>query len=484
MGDSDQVEVGDWALAIGNPFFLAADFQPTVTYGIISGVHRYQYPSGTLLEYADCLQTDASINPGNSGGPLFDAEGRLIGIIGRASFDKRGRVNVGVGYAISINQIKNFLGYLKSGRIVDHATLGAVVAFDDAGRVVVSDILDTSDAYRRGLRYDDEFVRFGGRAISTPNGFKNVLGTFPKGWRVPLSFRRDGQRRHVLVRLAGVHTEAELLEKTRGRRMSLPMPIPKPGEKPEPKKPKPDGLREPKGQEPGDGPIPRRGPPRPVLAAPPEQPVPEIVQKHFEAKRGYANYYFNKLNRDRVWDAWTALGAFDSLDGTWTIRGPLDNGGEFRFELFHTGVALGLPLVEHTWITTEDEASSAAPPGSGGLLPALYLWRRLAVEGPGQFGEVHYLGTVPLPGRDGLVDVLVGIHAGVESRFFFDPSEGLLLAMEMFTEEHADPCEIYFHDYREVQGRQLPGRMEVRWGDDPFAVFRLNAWDFQEASRP
>ena len=69
---------------MGNPFLLATDFQPTVTYGIVSGVHRYQFPAGTLLEYTDCLQTDASINPGNSGGPLFDAQGRLIGINGRA----------------------------------------------------------------------------------------------------------------------------------------------------------------------------------------------------------------------------------------------------------------------------------------------------------------------------------------------------------------------------------------------------------------
>src|SRR6185437_4261740 len=112
-----------------------------ITYGIISGVHRYQYPAGTLLEYADCLQTDAAINPGNSGGPLFDSAGRLIGINGRGSFEKRGRVNVGVGYAISINQIKNFLGYLKSGRIVDHATLGATVSMGDRGTVRVSNIL-------------------------------------------------------------------------------------------------------------------------------------------------------------------------------------------------------------------------------------------------------------------------------------------------------------------------------------------------------
>ena len=69
--------------------------------------------AGTLLEYTDCIQIDTSINPGNSGGPLFNMDGELIGINGRGSFDKRGRVNSGVGYAISINQIKNFLGHLR-----------------------------------------------------------------------------------------------------------------------------------------------------------------------------------------------------------------------------------------------------------------------------------------------------------------------------------------------------------------------------------
>src|SRR6185503_5826956 len=164
-------------------FLLATDFQPTVTYGIVSGTHRYQPPAGTLLEYADCIQTDAAINPGNSGGPLFNAKGDLIGINGRGSFEKRGRVNVGVGYAISINQIKHFLGYLKSGRIVDHATLGATVSTDKDGRVVIDDLLEDSDAYRRGLRYDDEVVAFGGREIRTVNAFKNVLGIYPNGWR-------------------------------------------------------------------------------------------------------------------------------------------------------------------------------------------------------------------------------------------------------------------------------------------------------------
>ena len=489
MADSDRVRVGDWAFAMGNPFLLATDFQPTVTYGIISGVHRYQYPAGTLLEYTDCLQTDASINPGNSGGPLFDARGRLIGINGRAAFEKRGRVNVGVGYAISINQIKNFLGYLKSGRIVDHATLGARVALDEDGRVVVSNILEQSDAYRRGLRYDDEIVSFGGRAISSPNGFKNILGIYPKGWRVPLGFRRDGRRRDVLVRMAGVHTKAELLEKTSGRRPMRAGPIPQPGDDPESEKPKsperrPGDVPKPKDPKPGDGPVPipfpvpRPGHPSPMPAAPPEQPMPDIVKKHFEAKRGYANYYFNKLNRRRVWEAW--LGEFAPQDGAWTLSGPLGGGGRFRLQLTDGGAELKLPLAEYTWIATEGPGPSLSPPGSGGLLPALWLWRRLAVEGPGNFGELYYLGTVPLAGHEGLVDVLVGTHGGVECRFLFDGGEGCLLAMEMFPEEQVDPCEVYFHDYRQLEGRRLPAQMEVRFGDDLYTVLPLDAFDFEE----
>ena len=216
LGDTDKTRMGDWVFAMGNPFLLAIDFQPTVTYGIISGVHRFQPPAGTLLEYTDCLQTDASINPGNSGGPLFDAEGRLIGINGRGSFEKRGRVNVGAAYAISINQIKNFLGTLRGGRIADHATLGAQVASDEGRRPVVTEILETSDAYRRGLRRDDEIVSFAGRSISTANGFKNILGILPKGWRVPMSYRREGKQYDVLVRLPGVHGEEELIEKAGG----------------------------------------------------------------------------------------------------------------------------------------------------------------------------------------------------------------------------------------------------------------------------
>src|SRR5690606_14231761 len=147
---------------------------------------------------------------------LFNDQGEVIGINGRGSFEKRCRVNVGVGYAISINQINNFMGYLKSGRIVHHATVGAPIATSDAGSVLVTNILDSADAYRRGLRYGDEIGSFGGRRVRTTNAFKNVLGIFPKGWRVPLAFRHDGKLYETYVRLDGVHREGELASMVAG----------------------------------------------------------------------------------------------------------------------------------------------------------------------------------------------------------------------------------------------------------------------------
>ncbi len=546
LGDSDQVCAGDWCFAMGNPFMLATDLQPTVTYGIVSGVHRYQYPAGSILEYADCIQTDASINPGNSGGPLFDAQGRLIGINGRGSFEKRGRVNVGVAYAVSINQIKNFLGYLHSGRIVDHATLGATVHTTEDGRVVVDQVLETSDAWRRGLRYGDEIIRFGGRPITTANAFKNALGIYPKGWRVPLSFRQDGQRYDVLVRLAGVHSPDELLRKAAGRSGRIPMPIPVP--EPEPGPPQPDGPQpddpesdeprsdQPESEEPGSrappseqpsseepesdtppesdqpeadppppdesksdepGPeqppapererVPVPAPPgphrphpiRPLQIGPRPVPVPEIVQKHYEEKRGYANYYFNLLHRERVWKAWMSRAHLDECGGPWTLAGRLPSGSEFECELTDQGVLLTLPTIQWKWMPTEELTASLDPPQSGGLLLALHLWRRLVLEGPDGFGEVYYLGTAPLPEREGLVDVLVAVDRGVECRLYLDPEQGDLLALEVFPADDADPCELYFHDYRGVQGRFLPGRMDVHHGGEVFAQFNLERWIVQ-----
>jgi S1-C subfamily serine protease len=465
--DSDEVSQGDWVFAVGNPFLLATDYKPTVTYGIVSGVHRYQYPAGTLLEYTDCLQTDASINPGNSGGPLFNAEGKLIGVNGRGSFEKRGRVNVGVGYAISSNQLKNFLGHLKSGRILDHATLGARVSNDDQGRVLVSDILEDSDAYRRGLRYDDEIVSFGGRPIHTANAFKNVLGIFPKDWQVPLTYRRQGKTYDVFVRLAGVHGQQELADKLAERpKLEVPDPDKRPGKKSE--KPGPEGP------EPKRIPLPPAMQPKQKTAE-----MPDVVRKHFEARSGYANYYFNRQRRGEVWANFQAHSDFTTATGVWTLRGQLLTPGDSQLELSDRGVECALPGGNQKLLVQGSLATAADPPDSGGMLAALYLWRRFVVLGPEKFGDVYYEGTVPMPGRAGLVDALYATSAGVQCRFLFEPGTGRMLKMELFRASGDDPCELIFSNVHDLPGadgqeRELPHTLEVRYGDHTYAIFKFS----------
>src|SRR5262249_58583379 len=123
----------------------------------------------------------------NSGGPLFNMDGELVGINGRGSFEKRGRVNSGVGYAISINQIKNFLGHLRVGLDTDHASLGASMESEGEdgaqSKILVKSIID-SDARRRGLEVGDQLVSFAGRPMKTENQYKNGQGLYPSGWRL------------------------------------------------------------------------------------------------------------------------------------------------------------------------------------------------------------------------------------------------------------------------------------------------------------
>jgi S1-C subfamily serine protease len=453
LGDSDDVRVGDWAYVAGNPFLLADDYQPTISYGIISGVRRYQYPAGTLLEYADCLQTDAAVNPGNSGGPLFNGDGQLIGVNGRCSFEKRGRVNVGVGYAVSINQIKRFITHLKSGRLVDHASLGAVVSTDPDGRVVVDDILEDSDAFRRGLRYGDEIVRFGGRDIPTTNTFKNVLGIYPAAWRVPLVYRRDGTEYERMVRLDSLHRDGELAALTEGG-----PPAEEKRERPE-KPPTPDG------------------PKRVRAKMKKSDDLPTAVADAFEARSGYANYRFNRQELQRVWNAFIAQGDFAGVGAEWTIRGQDQNGGDVEIAINEKTGAIVMPEGKSGAQFSLSLAEELSPPRSGGLLAALHLWQRLLMVGPTQFGEVVYFGTLPWPDEGNLPDCLVGIQGGVETRFYFDPQQGDMVGLEMQAAEDQDPCEIYWSDFRSINGRRLPHHWTIRHGDELFAELTVTEYD-------
>jgi serine protease Do len=438
MADSDAQRVGDWCFAVGNPFLLATDFQPTVTYGVISGMHRCQYPAGTLLEYTDAIQTDASINPGNSGGPLFNAAGELIGIVGSGSFDKRGRVNVGVGYAISINQVKNFLGCLHAGRLVDHATLGATVSTDGQGRVLVNNILDESDAFRRGLRYGDEIIRFGGRRVTSANGFKSVLGTFPKGWSVPLTVRRDGKEIEMTVRLAGLLTPEQLNDKATKAfgEEKPPIPFPQPKEKPK----TPEGEEKPEAE-----------PLQPQNAE-----TSQAIAAMIDPRPGFANYYFNRQHRDRVWNLLhESTGGLAA--GEWNLTGQTSSGAPFEIALGNETSDGKFPTGNVRVTNDTDFDAQLDPPRSGGLVATLHLLRLFLQEGPEKYGDVYYYGTKPLVLGNEQYDVLIATRNVAELHLWTDRTSGQLVRVEMFVDEDADPCELHLSGWSEAR----PTKIEV-----------------------
>lgn len=208
LGDSDTLRVGDPAIALGNPFTLADDYTPTATLGTVSGLHRYQAGRGRRLVYSDCIQIDTSINPGNSGGPLFDANGRLIAINGRIQAESRGRVNVGLGFAIPINQIKRFLPGLRAGRSCAHGTLDATVYDAPDGSVVFDRMYEDGPAFKAGIRVGDRLVSLDGVPIDSANRLKGLLGAYPAGWRLPVGYERQGQRHEVIVELAALPVDS------------------------------------------------------------------------------------------------------------------------------------------------------------------------------------------------------------------------------------------------------------------------------------
>lgn len=454
MGNSRAAEAGDWCMVIGNPFLLASNLQPTVTWGILSGVNRYQYPSGTLLEYGDCLQTDASINPGNSGGPIYDASGKVIGIVGRCSFEKRGRVNVGVGYAISINQAQNFLGCLHSGRIVDHATLGATVATDPDGGARVTNILESSDAYRRGIRYGSEILEIDGRVVQTANDVQNVLATFPAQWRVKIRFRDRGVTTEVPVRLASVHGPDELLEKMAG---ALPPPPPREEPEKEEDADDDDAIGEPETE--GD--------------------IPAAIEKTLVQREGYANYHFNLVAQDGFIDSLRSQFPTGDADNKneWIIAGKTDgpNGQDVRIKIADDEVAIAVGDQTFALQTQGQRYDGVTSRSIAGALPALDGWRRMLSKGPREFGETFYWGTMPLAGMRPLRDVTIGIDGELEMRFLKHPDSAALEVVEVFADRDEDPAELWIiRDGDDTTA--MPKTLDLRYGVESVLRINVDSW--------
>jgi S1-C subfamily serine protease len=218
LGDSDAVEPGDPAIAIGTPFGL----DHSITAGIISAVNR-SFGTAAGRPMRGLIQTDAAINPGNSGGPLLNAAGEVIGIT--TSIESPVRANVGIGFAIPINQAKRVLPQLKAGQQVQHAWLGiAGVALtpDIASElglpgsvsqgVVVAQVTPDSPAARAGLRGArseageslrgaDVILAVDGRAVKDVPDLAGYLDTKSPGDTVTLTIWRDGSRQEVRATL-------------------------------------------------------------------------------------------------------------------------------------------------------------------------------------------------------------------------------------------------------------------------------------------
>ena len=430
IADSNTVQAGQWCFAAGNPFVLATNLKPTVTWGIVSGVHRYQYPSGTILEYTDCIQTDAAINPGNSGGPLYNSDGDLIGINGRCSFEKRGRVNVGVGYAISINQAQLFLGHLKSGRVVDHATLGFTVGSDN-GRVVVTNILESSDAYRRGLRYGDEILRLDNREITTVNQLKNILGIFPSHSRLRLRYRQEQQSIDTWIRVSPLHSPEELEEIASGKPVETP-------------------AKEPKKK-----------------LAPPKKAIDDPLADRFEKRRGFANYHFNRAELDRILNLGDTPARWSKQAEVWNWSGKL------RGEQTDWAVVSKKPNIESklgdqnlTIDATRGWGTSIESKSLHSSALALRLWQLWRTIGPRNMGESTYLGTTRIIHSERPVDFTKVTVGEVEAYFYTSPDDGHIVLIEIETDRQLDRLEVYFNDYRKQDELFFPGSLQAGYGTE------------------
>jgi len=212
LGDSDQLNVGDFVVAIGNPFGLGQ----TVTSGIVSALGR----SGLSIEgYEDFIQTDASINPGNSGGALINLKGELVGI-NTAIIGPSG-ANVGIGFAVPSNmaravmsQIQRF-GEVKRGRLgMDFEDVSPDVAaklrLPNAEGAVITNVQTESPAEKAGLHRGDIVLAFNGRAVRNGPDLRNRLGLTPIGEDVELTIVRGGQQLAVKMKIAAPQNVASI----------------------------------------------------------------------------------------------------------------------------------------------------------------------------------------------------------------------------------------------------------------------------------
>jgi serine protease Do len=202
-GDSDAAQVGDWVMAIGNPYGLGG----TVTAGIVSA--RGRDINSNPLE--DFLQIDAPINPGNSGGPSFDSGGKVIGINSEIYSPSGG--SVGIGFAIPSNLAKSVIAQIREHGSVQRGWLGVQIqaltpelaeaaGLDTAKGALVAEVQKNSPALKAGLRQGDVIVSFGGKPVAQSKDLPRLVAETASGTAVPMEVLRDGKTQTLSVDIA------------------------------------------------------------------------------------------------------------------------------------------------------------------------------------------------------------------------------------------------------------------------------------------
>ncbi len=200
LADSSRAEVGDFVLAIGNPFALSH----TVTSGIISALGR---SDGSADSYQDFIQTDAPINPGNSGGALVNLQGQLVGV-NTAIFSGSGG-NIGIGFAIPSNMVKAVMSQLVQYGEVKRGMLGVQLAnqftpdiaqslgLDNARGALVSEVVEGGSADQAGIKAGDVITSINGRAIANASELRNSIGVLRIGEKIDIGLMREGKPRRI-----------------------------------------------------------------------------------------------------------------------------------------------------------------------------------------------------------------------------------------------------------------------------------------------
>ena len=219
LGNSDQLSVGEWVVAIGSPFGLHLNH--TVTAGIVSAIGRSSVISRNNFE--DFIQHDAAINPGNSGGALFNLDGELVGINTAIATDGYSRANAGVGFAIPINMVKRVMEDLISDGKVSRGWLGVQIQDVDEGMAkalqlngwngaIISQVIKNSPAEDAGVEKQDVIIAVNGVKVDDSSNLKNLISSGRPHDKTKLTLIRDGHEKKLTVTLGIRPGEKELAE--------------------------------------------------------------------------------------------------------------------------------------------------------------------------------------------------------------------------------------------------------------------------------